>query len=128
MSFDDSWYGMRRHHGERGHWMPGEGFRPEPLPPWVPPAPPQPLVDDSSERGTGRHPVWQQRKALAVNVVQQPVPRYEHRNTDKAAERRAVRSARKYQGEAPVEIREGVSRPGPVAIAGSAEGQHEAYA
>jgi hypothetical protein len=35
-----------------------------------------------------------------VNVLQQPVPRYEHRNTDKAAERRAVRSARKYQGEA----------------------------
>jgi hypothetical protein len=42
--FDDSWYGMRRHRGERGVFIPGEGFRPAPLPPWVPPVPPEPLV------------------------------------------------------------------------------------
>jgi hypothetical protein len=41
--FDDSWYGMRRHLGERGVFIPGEGFRAAPLPPWVPPAPEQPL-------------------------------------------------------------------------------------
>jgi|SRR5580658_1630347 hypothetical protein len=44
MSFDDSWYGMRRHSGERGVFIPGEGFRAAP-PPWVSPpveAPPQP--------------------------------------------------------------------------------------
>jgi hypothetical protein len=44
MSFDDSWYGMRRHRGERGVFIPGEGFRAAPLPPWVPPAPAQPLA------------------------------------------------------------------------------------
>jgi hypothetical protein len=44
MSFDDSWYGMRRHSGERGVFIPGEGFRAAPLPPWVPPAPAQPLA------------------------------------------------------------------------------------
>jgi hypothetical protein len=43
MMFDDSWYGMRRHRGERGVFIPGEGFRAAPLPPCVP-APPQPLV------------------------------------------------------------------------------------
>jgi hypothetical protein len=45
MSFDDLWYGMRRHRGERGVFIPGEGFRAAPLPPWVPPpveAPAQP--------------------------------------------------------------------------------------
>jgi hypothetical protein len=26
MSFDDSWYGMRRHRGERSVFRPGEGF------------------------------------------------------------------------------------------------------
>jgi hypothetical protein len=43
MMFDDSWYGMRRHRGERGVFIPGEGFRAAPLPPWVTPeATPQP--------------------------------------------------------------------------------------
>jgi hypothetical protein len=31
MMFDDSWYGMRRHRGERGVFIPGEGFRAAPL-------------------------------------------------------------------------------------------------
>jgi hypothetical protein len=30
MSFDDSWYGMQRHRGERGVFIPGEGFRAAP--------------------------------------------------------------------------------------------------
>jgi hypothetical protein len=38
MSFDDSWYGMRRHRGERGVFIPGEGFWAAPLPPRVSPA------------------------------------------------------------------------------------------
>src|SRR5580693_2310105 len=44
MTFDDSWYGMRRHRGERGVFIPGEGFRAAPLPPRVSPAPAQPLA------------------------------------------------------------------------------------
>jgi hypothetical protein len=44
MMLDDSWYGMRRHRGERGVFIPGEGFRAAPLPPRVSPAPAQPLA------------------------------------------------------------------------------------
>jgi hypothetical protein len=43
MMFDDSWYGMGRHPGERGEFIPGEGFRAAPLLPRVSPAPAQPL-------------------------------------------------------------------------------------
>jgi hypothetical protein len=32
MTFDDSWYGMRRHRGERGSWAPGIGWYNVPAP------------------------------------------------------------------------------------------------
>jgi hypothetical protein len=100
MSFDDSWYGMRRHRGERGVFIPGEGFRAAPLPPWVSPAPAQPLVPP----------------ALAGSPEAAGEPQSAENGLPDASnlsppERPAVKPIERLGG--PVELKEPVFKPGP---------------
>jgi hypothetical protein len=100
MMFDDSWYGMRRHRGERGVFIPGEGFRAAPLPPWVPPAPPQLLVPPvlaGSPEAAGE-------PQSAENVLADT-------SNLSPPERPHVKPIERFAG--PVELKEVVFKPGP---------------
>jgi hypothetical protein len=93
--FDDSWYGMRRHRGERGVFIPGEGFRAAPLPP--PPVPVEP------------------KPPVASPAVADTAPAVENESPDTAflslSERPAVKPIERLA--APVELKEVVFTPGP---------------
>jgi hypothetical protein len=98
--FDDSWYGMRRHRGERGVFIPGEGFRAAPLPPRVSPAPPQPLAP----------PVPAGSPEVAVNPQAAEKALADASNPPRP-ERPPVKPIERLAG--PVELKEAVFKPGP---------------